>query len=496
MLLRASLLLVLGCGAKTAPIVVELPPCESDAECDDGVFCNGLETCIEERCRRGPVPECADEDVCTEDVCDETLRACVNPPLVVADMDADTYYVLGECGDDCDDTNPDVHPGADEICNGIDDDCDGRIDEGADYMPSSTEGRLSFAPDANGRGGAVWADTTETWGVTYWETAAGSTDIFFRQLAPDGSPLGEPTLITRAPGDAFGADMVWTGEVFGLVWQDRRDGVWEIYFNRLTPDGEKLAADYRVTFAPDWSINPTLVWTGDEFVLAWQDWRHRATAPDNFEVYVTFLDRNGFEIGDDIRLTNDPQNSEGPALAIAGERIGLAYVDGRTGVEQVWFMVLDLAGEIVEAPVRVSTSNTDAYSPELVWAEDAFLLAWQEETLAGDFDIVSARIASEVEGPVTIVSGEPWARAPRMLFNGDSVLLSYSDDRLGSYDVWAALYDTRLMRLGDDIRVTHGDRDSVYGTLSRGGTSVGVLFEDLRDGNWEVYFTRLLCSGP
>ena len=29
---------------------------------------------------------------------------------------------------DCDDTNPDVHPGAEELCNGIDDDCDGTSD--------------------------------------------------------------------------------------------------------------------------------------------------------------------------------------------------------------------------------------------------------------------------------------------------------------------------------------------------------------------------------
>jgi hypothetical protein len=57
---------------------------------------------------------------------DDNCNGAVDEPL---DLDGDGFV---SCGDDCDDGDAAVHPGAVEICNGIDDNCDGAIDEGND----------------------------------------------------------------------------------------------------------------------------------------------------------------------------------------------------------------------------------------------------------------------------------------------------------------------------------------------------------------------------
>ena len=62
------------------------------------------------------------------------------------DVDGDGYTSEASGGDDCDDQDPNIHPGAEEAPNGVDDDCDGFVDE--PYV--GTLNASAFAPSAEG----------------------------------------------------------------------------------------------------------------------------------------------------------------------------------------------------------------------------------------------------------------------------------------------------------------------------------------------------------
>ena len=93
---------------------IPAPPCEVDGDCDDGVFCNGIETCdVVFGCLAGDAPACADGVDCTLDRCDVPSDGCANDAEDAAcddgqicngaeTCDAVTGCVLGDIAD-CDD---------------------------------------------------------------------------------------------------------------------------------------------------------------------------------------------------------------------------------------------------------------------------------------------------------------------------------------------------------------------------------------------------------
>ena len=171
-------------GLPDAPVASDGGPrCATADECDDGVFCNGVELCDPGHAEAddfgcvGGLPPCEgmlcseasasctdtcpdadgdghEEASCGGDDCDDfdPDRFPGNPEVCDAfrdeDCDATTLGPDADgdglapaeccngvdgvltCGTDCDDTSAEVNPEATEVCNGVDEDCDGALDEG------------------------------------------------------------------------------------------------------------------------------------------------------------------------------------------------------------------------------------------------------------------------------------------------------------------------------------------------------------------------------
>jgi hypothetical protein len=101
--------------------------CSVAADCDDGTYCNGPERCMPSAagadargCVAGTMP-CADAAHCSE-----ATSACLTACDLGGDEDGDHVRSIACGGTDCDDSDPGRYPGNPEVCDTLahDEDCD------------------------------------------------------------------------------------------------------------------------------------------------------------------------------------------------------------------------------------------------------------------------------------------------------------------------------------------------------------------------------------
>lgn len=139
--------------------------------------------------------------------CDPTT---LDATTTTIDVDGDGYPVTT----DCDDTDATVYPGATEVSDGIDNDCDGVVDEGT----ATAVVPCTAAPTGYGRWDAYVSG--EGWHCNYFSTTGSSIDWAYGMNTTETACV----VASWAPTQSGGATFIWEGDVDG-------DGVDEVGCN-------------------------------------------------------------------------------------------------------------------------------------------------------------------------------------------------------------------------------------------------------------------------
>ncbi|MBI4950554.1 MAG: putative metal-binding motif-containing protein [Myxococcales bacterium] len=516
------------CGGRTelllGPQLPPAPECERDDDCpghDD--------LCAPIRCLPGSVvapfvelpagkllpprvcyapPElvvaCDDNDPCTTDSCNAAFGVCSYAPSTL-DIDGDGHRAPlpgeqagtpGACGDDCNDANENAYPGHPEVCDGVDNDCNGIVDDGQDWTVVGNEVRISgdIAPASPGGLGfdgesylAIYSGTSN--GMVMYQTGL---DVNGQKI----TPLEQPVVLQNS--DSYGGPIVWIGDRYGLAWDDRRDGDYEIYFTLLGRHGEKAIPDTRLSAALGFSIYPSLGWNSKEFVVAWEDDRN-----GTFDVYAQRLSVDGVPLGGNVALTPiGGADDESPVIASGSSTVGLTFANGSAGYQVVRFQTYVYDTLMPQSGiVDLTDGSTESVYPTVVWNEDSYVVAWFDRT--GSERAIFAAVLGEDGAllvPPTAVShpGAFRSRYPSIKPLGDRLLFVYSDDRdqNDGYELYTHMVDRTLVSLGAERRITNGPRDSIFPVTTFGPQgNLGILFRDDRQGGeHDVWFAHLGCG--
>jgi len=320
-----------------------------------------------------------------------------------------------------------------------------------------------------------------------------SLDLF-AQWQPDVRLTNDPANSNTSINHAW--SMTTSGSVVHVVWWDDRDGNYEIYYKRSTDGGISWGTDTQLTNNSATSRYPSVSVFGSVVHVVWEDDRD-----GNYEIYYKRSTDGGISWEADTRLTNNSAYSLNPSGAVSGSDVYVVWSEDRDGNNEIYFKRSTNDGVSWEADTRLTNNSADSYYSSVSVSGSVVLVLWNDNRDA-NYEIYCKR---STDGGISwgtdtrLTDNSAFSRYPSVSVSGSVAHVVWEDFRDANFDTYYKRSTDGGISWGTDKRLTIDSADSYHPTVSVSGSSadggVHVVWQDNRDGNSEIYYKRSTDAG-
>ncbi len=276
-----------------------------------------------------------------------------------------------------------------------------------------------------------------------------------------------------------------------VVWEDNRNGDWDIFAQALNPDGSANGANLDLIPDPDFhdQRQPQIaINSSDVALLVYND-------ETSGEIYGLILNSALSVVSGPFLLTDAPSGTKlnMPALApLSGNRFIVVWEDGRSGAN-IFGQIVAGDGSLDGSNFPINSGGATAFriSPDVISSLNGdFAVVW-EEPATGNPDIMF-RLFTDVGTPIfpEVQLGLAHSAATQIMpkvsyLSSQDYLVGWISDRYGEQSVWLQRMTTSSTEADTSIRA-NDNADNISWDLDFAQTSTGgavALWTDYSGSN-------------
>jgi hypothetical protein len=342
----------------------------------------------------------------------------------------------------------------------------------------------------------------DTYYLVVWHDTRTGDDIYATRIDTLGvnrNPSG--INISTASNSQSAPDVGFDGNNYLVVWQDNRNGNYDIYASRVDQLGIRLDGSdgFMISNATQDQLAPKVAFDATNYLVVWYDQRSSI----DYDIYgarvniqATVLDPSGFPIFD------GGNDQSFPSLVFDGSNYCVTWHDESGADSDVCLTRIDNTAVVIDSsPIVVSIYTNSQTNPSVAFNGTNYLVVW-EDGRADDLDILGIRINQFgviLDSTPIVICAEPHdQKYPDIEFDGTHYLVAWQDSRGANTDIFGARVDTSGIVIDTvNIPISTATNRQERPSIAFDGTNYLVCWQDRRSGsgNYNIYFSRIDTSG-